>query len=681
MKCLSLVSLAVILCLQAVAQAPQGINYQAVIRTSSGQIVPTQAVGLKLVIRQGSASGSIVYEETHATQTNNLGLVNVVMGNGTALTGNFTAINWGIGPYWVEVSADISGGTNYIVLGTQQLMSVPYALYAANAGSSGVVGPTGPTGPQGAVGPAGAPGPQGVAGPTGPQGPGGTDAQILSVNGNQLSISNGNTVTLPNAQGTPGPTGPTGPQGPAGAQGAQGLQGVAGPAGAQGPQGVAGPAGPQGAAGPAGPQGAQGPQGPQGPTQTLSINGNQLTISNGNTVVLPSGGSGGGTLDQAYDFGGAGAGRIITSDAGAVEINLSGGDTRALKISSAVANSFGVDITSSNTGVGLRAQSLSVSNALPAIQGETNSNNANNSAIIGQNTGAGYGVSGQILATATGGAAVYGNNLRTTGGIGVSGVGFNGVSGSSNYNQGFGVFGQNNAAPNIGSSFFATAVAGLSSAGVGVQGQTQNGQLRGVFGQNLNTGIIYNNIGVQGSSSTGIGVWGENLSNDYYGVYANGQLGATGTKSFMIDHPKDPENKFLKHFSIESDEVLNLYRGTVTLDNQGQAVVALPEYVEWINRRYTYQLTCIGDYAPVYISEKVKDGTFAIAGGKPGMEVSWQLTAERNDLYMQKYPVQKQVIVDKREGEKGKYLIPELYNKPAETKMGYLGTSPLRQPK
>lgn len=678
MKYFSFLSLALIICFQVVAQAPQGVNYQAVIRSSSGQIVPTQAVGLKLVIRQASASGSIVYEETHATQTNSLGLVNVVMGNGTALTGIFAGINWANGPYWVEVSVDVSGGTNYIVLGTQQLMSVPYALYAANAGSSGIVGPTGPTGPQGAAGPAGPQGAQGIAGPVGPQGPAGTDAQTLSVSGNQLSISNGNTVTLPAAQGTAGPTGPTGPQGPVGAQGAQGPQGAAGPAGAQGPQGVAGPAGAQGVAGPAGPQGAQGPAGPD--AQTLSINGNQLTISNGNTIALPSGGSGG-TLDQAYDFGGAGAGRIITSDAGAVEINLTGGDTRALRVSSSVANSFGVDISSSNSGVGLRAQSLSVSNTFPAIQAETNSLNANNSAVIGQNTGAGYGVSGQIPATATGAAAVYGNNLRTTGGIGVSGAGFNGVSGASSYNQGFGVFGQNSAAPNIGSSFFATAVAGLSSAGVGMQGQTQNGQLRGVFGQNLNTGIVYSNIGVQGSSSTGIGVWGENLSNDYYGVYANGQLGATGTKSFMIDHPKDPDNKFLKHFSVESDEVLNLYRGTITLDNQGQAVVVLPDYVEWINQKYTYQLTCIGDYAPVFISQKVKGGTFSIAGGKPGMEVSWQLTAERNDLYMQKYPVQKQVVVEKREGEKGKYLIPELFNKPVETKMGYLGSELMRQPK
>ena len=620
----------------SLAQAPLGINYQAVIRTNSGQVVPNQSVGLKLMIRQGSAGGSLVYEETHAVQTNSLGLVNVVMGLGNAITGTFSSINWSTGNYWVEVLADITGGANYVVLGSQQLMSVPYALYAANAGTSGAMGPTGPTG---ATGPAG---PQGSAGPAGAQGP----------------------------QGVAGPAGAQGPAGAAGPAGVQGPQGVAGPAGAAGAQGPIGPTGPQG---PAGAQGIQGPQGPAGTdAQTLSINGSQLTISNGNTVTLPSGGSGG-TLNQAYDFGGQGAGRIITSDAGAVEINLTGGDTRALRVSSAVANSFAVDVTQNSTGVALRGQNLLASNSFPAIQGETNSSSATNSAIIGQNTGAGYAVSGQIPATAFGTAAVFGNNLRTTGGTGVTGAGFSGVSGSSNYNQGFGLFGQNNATANIGQAYLASAVAGLSSAGVGVQGQTQNGQLAGVYGQNLNAGIVYNNIGVQGSSSTGIGVWGENLTNNYYGVYANGELGATGTKSFMIDHPKDPENKYLKHFSIESDEVLNLYRGIAECNQQGEAEVILPDYVEWINTKYTYQLTPVGGFAPLYIKQKMKDGKFLIAGGQPGMEVSWQLTAERNDLYLQAYPVQKQVIVEKREGEKGTYLIPELYNKPVEFKVNYLG--------
>lgn len=133
-------SLLLFFCLSTVVclfgQAPQGINYQAAIRTSSGQTVPNQNIGLKLVIRQGSIGGSLVYEETHTTITNSLGIVNVVLGTGSSLTGQFSDINWGNGPYWVEVSADLNGGSSYSVLGAQQLMSVPYALYAERAGTT-----------------------------------------------------------------------------------------------------------------------------------------------------------------------------------------------------------------------------------------------------------------------------------------------------------------------------------------------------------------------------------------------------------------------------------------------------------------------------------------------------------------------------------------------------------------
>jgi len=239
----------------AMAQAPQKFNYQAVARNSGGTVVANQAVGVKISLRQSTANGTVVYSETHAVTTSNIGLMNFAIGAGTVVTGNFSTIDWGAGPYFVEIGMDVSGGTTYTTMGTQQLLSVPYALYAA----SGNQGPAGPQGATGAAGPQGIQGDPGVAGPAGATGP----------------------MGMPGTPGMPGPAGPTGPQGiqgdpgiagPAGPMGPQGIQGdpgVAGPAGPTGPQGIQGDpgvAGPAGATGPMGPMGPMGPQGSPGAT-------------------------------------------------------------------------------------------------------------------------------------------------------------------------------------------------------------------------------------------------------------------------------------------------------------------------------------------------------------------------------------------------------------------------------
>ncbi len=120
----------------ASAQAPDGINYQAVVRNSSGTILTSQTVGMQISILQTSPTGTVVYQETFGPTTNAYGLVNLVIGQGTPVTGDFTTIDWASGPYYVEVAADVTGGTSYAVLGTQQLMSVPYALHAETAGNA-----------------------------------------------------------------------------------------------------------------------------------------------------------------------------------------------------------------------------------------------------------------------------------------------------------------------------------------------------------------------------------------------------------------------------------------------------------------------------------------------------------------------------------------------------------------
>ncbi len=168
-----------------------------------------------------------------------------------------------------------------------------------------------------------------------------------------------------------------------------------------------------------------------------------------------------------------------------------------------------------------------------------------------------------------------------------------------------------------------------------------------------------------------MGVWGDETGTNYnwnYAVYANGDMGASGTKPFMIDYPLDPENKFLKHYSIESDQVLLQYRGMETFDANGEAVVQLPEYYSAININASYQLTAVGASMPdIYIKRKVDEtNTFVIAGGIPGKEVSWLVISERNDPYMQHYPDQRDNIVEKNEYTRGRYLMPELYGQPEE---------------
>jgi hypothetical protein len=114
---------------------PQGISYQAVIRSASGAILPSQTVRLRLSIRDTTASGIIVYQETHQATTNQQGLVNLIIGQGTVISGTFSSINWGAANKFLQVEADPAGGTSYTSIGTQQMMSVPYAIYSQRAGS------------------------------------------------------------------------------------------------------------------------------------------------------------------------------------------------------------------------------------------------------------------------------------------------------------------------------------------------------------------------------------------------------------------------------------------------------------------------------------------------------------------------------------------------------------------
>lgn len=126
--------------LLATAQAPQGISYQAVAFGTGGNPVTNGNVGVKISILDNSATGTAVYVETHTKATNAQGLFSLNIGQGTATTGTFSAINWGGNTKFLKVEVDPAGGTNYTIVGTNQLMSVPYALYANKINADGLAG-------------------------------------------------------------------------------------------------------------------------------------------------------------------------------------------------------------------------------------------------------------------------------------------------------------------------------------------------------------------------------------------------------------------------------------------------------------------------------------------------------------------------------------------------------------
>jgi len=183
-------------------------------------------------------------------------------------------------------------------------------------------------------------------------------------------------------------------------------------------------------------------------------------------------------------------------------------------------------------------------------------------------------------------------------------------------------------------------------------------------------GILYDDSGFDGPADTMH--WQRSTGVDVFSVqFTTGDLSVTGAitagvKDFKIDHPLDPTNKYLYHASVESSEMMNIYTGNAILDNSGEAVVSLPKWFEALNRDYRYQLTAIGAAAPnLHVAKEISNHQFSIAGGAPGMKVSWQVTGVRHDAYAKTHPLV--VEVKKSEKERGHYLHPDAYGEPRLT--------------
>ncbi len=267
--------------LLATAQAPQGFKYQAVARNNINQPYASTSMRVRISILQGMGSGGVVYMETHNITTSDLGILNLNIGRGTPELGTFSEINWGSNAHFIKTDISLDDGFTYTPMGISQLLSVPYALYAEQAGNGGgsdsdndpnneiqtltlsgmqltlskgggtVLLPEGPKGDKGDKGDTGATGPQGLAGVTGATGAQGPKGD----------------------KGDKGDTGATGPQGLAGATGTTGAQGPKGDKGDTGPQGLTGATGATGATGPKGDKGDKGDTGPQGLTGATGATG------------------------------------------------------------------------------------------------------------------------------------------------------------------------------------------------------------------------------------------------------------------------------------------------------------------------------------------------------------------------------------------------------------------------
>ena len=392
--------------------------------------------------------------------------------------------------------------------------------------------------------------------------------------------------------------------------------------------------------------------------------------------LTPTGLFGVGTVNptaQVHAVGGTIAVNGETSSTAAGAVGVQGRVTAASPASGAAGVS-GVAANTGSAGVGVKGTHGGTGSGVSGValgNGTGVLGNGGNAGV--QGSGKNYG--GIFLSSASGGYGVYASGDST----GLHGVGnYYGVYGAGD--TGIYAEGDTYGLVSIGGTY------GVSGTGdVGLYGQSNSGSGAGVEGHAPYRGVrgYGDNAGVYGNSAQ-VALWGDGVSwglygnatgttGQNYGVYGltaspagyagffqgnthvNGTLSKTAG-SFKIDHPLDPDNKYLSHSFVESPDMMNVYNGNAVLGADGTAVITLPSYFEVLNRDLRYQLTAIGAPAQLYVKEKVKGNRFVIAGDRPGTEVSWQVTGIRQDDYARKHRIV--VEEDKAAHERGRRLNP-----------------------
>lgn len=702
------------------AQAPNLMSYQAVVRNSSNALVTNSNVGMKISVLQESAAGTPVFVETQTTTTNNNGLATLKIGSGTAVTGTFAAINWATGPYFIKTETDPTGGTSYTIAATSQLMSVPYALFAANGGSSTGSGTVNYV----------------------------SKFTTTSTLGNSQIFDDGNGVGINNATPTSkfyvnGQGSVDIPLGDIAYTGGTNNNTKVGTIANNSVVTTAANVGTYSNAGKAKNNVAFYGTTDQSSDAAASYTG--VLLDNYNNHITTSG-SVNGIFNDVGNFGTGNASGIRTfirqggaaANATGIYNNISALG-KAIGIDMITQTSGDKDITGINNitaggpdgGSSMTTGAINIGDGFGQSAGAANIGYGEDVAPAygayneadGYGTGIVYGSNNIGLSLAEGDA--YGANISATGGSGSGSsttngktIGANVITSGNNdiplttvgikivnnnndhitnvssyadpanpagYFSGANGSGQGIYAESVGKGYNVSG----SSVGVGVTGTSRSAVNKynyGVLG--MASGGANSSIGVvavtdSNSSSAGfdIALFGQDeiaAANSYAGyflgkVFVNGTLTTTGPKPFTIDNPMDPQNKLLRHFAVEGPEVLNNYSGNITTNASGKAIVKLPNYFESINKDYRYQLTAIGTFAQAIVSKEINNNQFEITTSVPNVKVSWQVMGVRNDAYMQKVN-NLQAEEDKPAFMRGKYLTPAAYGQPESMSAFYLPT-------
>ena len=713
-----------ILSLNAFGQSPAGMNYQAVVRDANDDLVVNQQISIRISIIKDNLFGASVYVETHSPTTNSNGLFSLHIGDGTVSYGSFSNIAWGSNTFFLKTEVDIAGGTSYLPLGTSEFMSVPYSFYSDSTGnvndadadpSNELNQAIGLTGTILSLTDAGGVLTQDLSSIQ----DGYIDADADTTNElNQAIGLTGTTLSLTDAGGVLTQdlssiqdgyidadadttnelnrginlVGTILSVSDAGGTLSQDLNSVLmwDSIGSSIHNMNAGNVG----------------IGTTLPSSKLHIqqdsisnallierNGNQvygdssaLSIINSSSAAaqyismkdtstwepaLKLHHNGFGSPIQArimnrfnqyaglyVNHGGIGSGiylkntpfsidSIQTDYRPLLDIRQNGSGTLGRGINlvmgdTTTATSFLISHRGHNpypayygyTARGMELQILDTNNRAvgssifsfgKGLGQYIRMYEDNYGALEIRQEGLGKGINVILADTSSQSQAIYVWNESNGSAIEVMNFGDGDPIRSTLVNP------SNSTSPSI------TGIASNGTSGVGVEG---NGGRYGVHGNVTNS-----------NSST-------------YGVYASGDLAATGVKSFVIDHPLDPLNRTLRHYSIESNEVLNMYRGIVALDESGQGKIELPEYWDVTNINPSYQLTAIGSPTQPYILQEIQDNYFIVAG-EPLTKVSWTVYSNRNDPTFRYYDTHgkeySKEVIEKTPDEKGTYRVPEAY--------------------